>query len=67
MALQARMAVLQLFAVLNVLSANVRLALHACSAMPERFWHFELKQRKRYLSVMHMKQLNKQTTTHWSN
>jgi hypothetical protein len=35
MALQARMAVLHNLAVLGVLSADVRLALHACSTMPE--------------------------------
>lgn len=35
MALQAQMAVLHNLAVLIVLSAVVRLALYACSAMPE--------------------------------
>jgi hypothetical protein len=36
MELQAQMAALHILAVLGVLSAVVRLSLHACSAMPER-------------------------------
>lgn len=43
MALQARMAVLHILAVLNVLSANVRLALRACSTMPELVEHETIK------------------------